>query len=116
MFDQQTRGPLDAGSFGIIPALAQVLSTRTRSASHWALLRGVASGSVSGLEATTRHYLRWHMHRSLLSMFDLGGQSAIVTGASRGLGVSFARGLAKAGCNLALVARDFEALTGIARE
>lgn len=56
------------------------------------------------------------MHHSLLSMFDLAGQSAIVTGASRGLGVSFARGLAKAGCNLALVARDLEALTGIANE
>jgi NAD(P)-dependent dehydrogenase (short-subunit alcohol dehydrogenase family) len=33
------------------------------------------------------------MHPSLLSQFDLTGKAAIVTGASRGLGVSFARGL-----------------------
>ena len=56
------------------------------------------------------------MDQSLLSNFDLTGQAAIVTGASRGLGVSFARGLAKAGCNLAIVARDFEALTGVSDE
>ena len=56
------------------------------------------------------------MDQSLLSMFDLSGRAAIVTGASRGLGVSFARGLVKAGCNVAIVARDFEALTTIANE
>ncbi|HMD85429.1 MAG TPA: SDR family oxidoreductase [Terriglobia bacterium] len=56
------------------------------------------------------------MDQSLLSMFDLTGRAAIVTGASRGLGVSFARGLVKAGCDVALVARDFAALTKIADE
>jgi len=56
------------------------------------------------------------MDQSLLSMFDLTGRAAIVTGASRGLGVSFARGLLKAGCDVAIAARDFEALTGIAGE
>ena len=45
------------------------------------------------------------MDQSLLSMFDLTRRAAIVTGASRGLGVSFARGLVKAGCDVALVAR-----------
>ena len=35
------------------------------------------------------------MHPSLISQFSLAGKSAIVTGASRGLGMSFARGLAK---------------------
>jgi NAD(P)-dependent dehydrogenase (short-subunit alcohol dehydrogenase family) len=54
------------------------------------------------------------MDQSLLSIFDLTGRAAIVTGASRGLGVSFARGLVKAGCDVAIAARDFEALTGIA--
>ena len=56
------------------------------------------------------------MDQSLLSMFELTGQTAIVTGASRGLGVSFARGLVKAGCRVAIVARDYEALTTIANE
>ena len=50
------------------------------------------------------------MHPSLLSQFDLSGKAAIVTGASRGLGVSFARGLAKAGCNLIITARDLNRL------
>ena len=56
------------------------------------------------------------MHPSLLSQFDLTGKSAIVTGASRGLGVSFARGLAKAGCDLLITARDLDRLTGVARD
>jgi len=57
-----------------------------------------------------------NMDQSLLSIFDLTGRAAIVTGASRGLGVSFARGLVKAGCGVAIAARDFEALTRVAEE
>jgi len=49
-------------------------------------------------------------------MFDLTGQAAIVTGASRGLGVSFARGLAKAGCDLVITARDLDRLKGVAED
>ena len=56
------------------------------------------------------------MHPSLLSQFDLAGKSAIVTGASRGLGVSFARGLAKAGCDLMIAARDLDRLRDVARD
>jgi len=56
------------------------------------------------------------MNESLISMFDLTGTTAIVTGGSRGLGVSFARGLLKAGCNVALAARDLNGLTKIAEE
>jgi NAD(P)-dependent dehydrogenase (short-subunit alcohol dehydrogenase family) len=56
------------------------------------------------------------MHPSLLSQFDLTGKAAIVTGASRGLGVSFARGLAKAGCDLIIAARDLERLRHVARD
>lgn len=56
------------------------------------------------------------MHPSLLSQFDLTGKAAIVTGASRGLGVSFARGLAKAGCDLIIAARDLDRLRDVARD
>ena len=56
------------------------------------------------------------MHPSLISQFSLAGKSAIVTGASRGLGISFARGLAKAGCNLVITARDFERLQRVAQD
>ena len=56
------------------------------------------------------------MHSSLLEMFDLTGHVAVVTGASRGLGVSFARGLAKAGCDLVIAARDVEQLKDVAAD
>ncbi len=44
------------------------------------------------------------------------GQTALVTGASRGLGVEIARRLAKRGLDLVLVARSEEALNGVARD
>lgn len=56
------------------------------------------------------------MDQTLLSMFDLTGKAAIVTGASRGLGVSFARGLAKAGCDVTLAARNLDQLRQVAAE
>ena len=56
------------------------------------------------------------MQESLLSMFDLTGKAAVVTGVSRGLGISFARGLAKAGCNLVVAARSIDPLTASAQE
>jgi NAD(P)-dependent dehydrogenase (short-subunit alcohol dehydrogenase family) len=39
---------------------------------------------------------------------DLAGKVAIVTGGNRGLGLAMAKGLATAGCNVALWARDAE--------
>lgn len=39
-------------------------------------------------------------------MFDLSGQVAVVTGGSAGLGLGMARGLAKAGADVAIWARD----------
>jgi gluconate 5-dehydrogenase len=47
---------------------------------------------------------------ALWRMFDLSGQVALVTGASRGLGFEIARGLARAGALVVLNARHDEAL------
>jgi len=52
----------------------------------------------------------------MLDMYDLTGKTAIVTGGSQGLGESFARGLAKAGCNLVLTARTLSKLEKVAGE
>ena len=46
------------------------------------------------------------MPSSALSLFDLSGQVAVVTGGNRGIGFGMARGLARAGADLALWARD----------
>jgi NAD(P)-dependent dehydrogenase (short-subunit alcohol dehydrogenase family) len=43
-------------------------------------------------------------------LFNLQGRVALITGASKGLGKALARGLAKAGANLALCARNMDEL------
>ncbi|MFN3652127.1 MAG: SDR family NAD(P)-dependent oxidoreductase [Armatimonadota bacterium] len=45
-----------------------------------------------------------------LSLFDLSGKTAIVTGASRGLGQYFGRALARAGADLVITSRTLESL------
>jgi len=45
-----------------------------------------------------------------MSSFDLTGKVAIVTGASRGLGQTFARALAKAGADLVITSRRLDSL------
>jgi NAD(P)-dependent dehydrogenase (short-subunit alcohol dehydrogenase family) len=49
-------------------------------------------------------------------LFDLSGQVAVVTGASRGLGQYFARALARAGADLIVTSRRREDLSAFVRE
>ena len=48
--------------------------------------------------------------------FDLSGRIALVTGASRGLGRTFALALARAGADVALTSRTLASLEGVQRE
>jgi len=52
----------------------------------------------------------------LVNLFDLTGKVAVVTGASKGLGKAMSMGLAKAGADLVLCARDLGDLNAVARE
>ena len=45
-----------------------------------------------------------------MSLFDLSGQRALVSGASRGLGLQMAGALARAGADLVITARDVASL------
>jgi len=51
-----------------------------------------------------------------MKLFDLTGKIAVVTGASSGLGVQFAKALAKQGADVAIVARRVEKLATIQKE
>ena len=54
--------------------------------------------------------------RTVAQTFDISGRCAVVTGASSGLGVTFAKALAAAGARVALVARRVERLEALAKE
>ena len=49
-------------------------------------------------------------------LFDLSGRTALVTGSSRGIGLTLARGLAHAGARIVLNSRSAQRLTSVARE
>jgi NAD(P)-dependent dehydrogenase (short-subunit alcohol dehydrogenase family) len=51
-----------------------------------------------------------------MNAFDLTGKVAIVTGASRGLGQTFARALARAGADLVITSRRLDSLTPFQQE
>jgi len=52
----------------------------------------------------------------MTNLFDLTGRVAVVTGASSGLGVQFARALASAGSDIAIIARREERLQKVKEE
>lgn len=56
------------------------------------------------------------MKSAVEQLFDLNGRVAVVTGASSGLGVAFARGLSAAGARVVLSARRVERLEELSRE
>lgn len=53
---------------------------------------------------------------SVIELFRLDGRRALITGGSRGLGLSMARGLAEAGASLVLVGRTIETLQSAQQE
>jgi len=55
------------------------------------------------------------MPSSIKGRFDLGGKVAIVTGASKGIGESIARGLAEFGAKVVVSSRKQEAVDAVAR-
>ena len=56
------------------------------------------------------------LERGMSALFDLKGRTALVTGASRGLGRHFALTLARAGADLVVTARKLEALDEVVAE
>ena len=57
-----------------------------------------------------------HLPKSLKHAAQLTGKTALITGASRGIGLAVARALAAEGCNLVLTGRKLESLRRAGRE
>ena len=56
------------------------------------------------------------MKQSTRNLFELEGKVAIVTGASKGIGLSIARGLAEYGAKVVISSRSQESLDVVAKE
>jgi NAD(P)-dependent dehydrogenase (short-subunit alcohol dehydrogenase family) len=68
------------------------------------------------LETRSFHLLPRHISSNTLSSSRLKGKVALVTGATRGIGLAIARALAAKGCDVVLTGRDETALEQIGRE
>jgi len=55
-------------------------------------------------------------YRKILEVFSLKGKNAIVTGGNKGLGRAISLGLASAGANVVIAARELEASENVAKE
>src|SRR5260370_25836516 len=80
------------------------------------MVRSSSFGRAKSDEGGARPTDRLGEQRMRESLFDLRGQVALVTGASRGLGQYFARALARAGANLILTSRKQADLTPFVSE
>lgn len=56
------------------------------------------------------------MEKNTLSLFDLSGKRALVTGSSRGIGFALANGLAGAGAEILINSRDAKSLGAVAAD
>ncbi|MBS2036857.1 SDR family oxidoreductase [bacterium] len=70
--------------------------------------------AATGLAAMIWGLDRWRSRQALPAV--LRSKTALITGATRGLGLALARELAQAGCKLILCAREVEELEGAAAE
>src|SRR5882762_10468689 len=74
--------------------------------------------SLRSIRATSRRHndMSEDFLKNPLSLFDIRGKTAIVTGASGAFGALAAKVLAGAGCNLVLAAGGLEALKQVAAQ
>ena len=73
-------------------------------------MHALAADGVTVTHVRGRRGDRWPDRMSVLDEFRLDGRVVIVTGASSGLGVSFAQAFAEAGADVVLAARRVERL------
>src|ERR1041384_6707428 len=78
-------------------------------------------GTARGRTGTVRAAVSWRQRSDegrppAMSAFDLSGRVALVTGASRGLGQTFARALARAGADVAITSRTLDSLRTFQKE
>lgn len=67
---------------------------------------GAAAGALAGVGVALAAKAAWDG----LTLADLRGQTVLITGASRGLGLALAREFARQGCRIAICARDTDEL------
>ena len=76
----------------------------------------MTKGRESGVRLEDSDFIAEFRNMDRLKVFNLERKTAIVTGASRGIGEAIARGFAQAGADLVIVSRNLSALERVARE